>query len=186
MEESNELVEKEDARVGYQVAVDLWTYQGQLNWQRYNVMLVANSVIIAVIGAILSGQLAAQRSQPLLMISLAGVGFVLCIAWVLLTARGFDHHRYWILCAWGLEEHLGEAVRAVSKLQSLGAPEGVNLKVRHTENGEDELKTHRFGTFSRVPQGVVAYSVIVVFTGFYVVLIDLSILVLLRVALGVL
>ena len=35
----------ENAQIGYQVAVSLWTYQGSLNWNRFNVMLTANTHI---------------------------------------------------------------------------------------------------------------------------------------------
>ena len=42
--------EKEDARLGYQVATDLWAYEGQLLWSKFNAMLVANSIVLATIG----------------------------------------------------------------------------------------------------------------------------------------
>ena len=87
MNEPNELVEKENAQVGYQVAANVWTYQGQVIWNRFNVLLVANSVIIAVISAMLSG----ENPRSPLIASLAGLGFILCIAWILITARGFGY-----------------------------------------------------------------------------------------------
>jgi hypothetical protein len=40
MNEPNKLVEKENAPVGYQVAANVWTYQGQIIWNRFNVMWV--------------------------------------------------------------------------------------------------------------------------------------------------
>ena len=51
----------ENARVGYTKAVDLWIYMGGEVWSRFNVMLVANSIVLAAVGilasAILTGNL---------------------------------------------------------------------------------------------------------------------------------
>jgi len=48
--ESGNQDKKEDARIDYQVATTLWTYEGQLVWSKFNAMLVANSIVLAVIG----------------------------------------------------------------------------------------------------------------------------------------
>ena len=42
--------EPEDLRLGYQSAIALWTYEGNLVWSKFNAMLVANSVVAAIIG----------------------------------------------------------------------------------------------------------------------------------------
>jgi hypothetical protein len=111
MAEPRELVETENAQVGYQVAVGIWTFQGQMNWNRFNVILVANSVIIAVISAKRSG----ADPLPPLIVSLAILGIILCIAWVLITARGFAYLTYWFRCATELERHLGDGIRTTSR-----------------------------------------------------------------------
>ena len=106
-------VRKEDGRLGYQVAVDLWTYQGKINWDRYNVMLVANSIIAALIGVVFPS----HHQFPGLMIVLAVAALLLCLCWVLVTARGFDHHTYWGFCAWELEKlYLSSTVTTVFSL----------------------------------------------------------------------
>jgi len=171
--ENADVTEKEDIRVGYQAAVDFWTYQGQLNWNRFSVMLVANSVIIAVIGAIFSG----QHAPPHITMALCVVGLILCIAWVLLTARGFDHHTFWMLCAWELEEQLGDAVKLVSNLYSFNSGNEV------TFNRATETKQHRLGRLSKVSsQRWPAYIVIGLVAVVYIAVLIYSIRVILHIA----
>jgi hypothetical protein len=178
MNKPNEFVKKEDARVGYEVAASFWTYQGQLNWHRYNVMLVSNSVMLAVIGATLSS----QRLLPYLTLALAIVGLILCFVWVLLTARGFDHHKFWGLCAWELERHLGDEVKTVSKLQVFAKGDNVSFKVHSEETDKedtdkDEVRNHRFGRLSNVlSQKPLAFIVVAAFAVSYVVMVVFSFL----------
>ena len=40
----------ENARAGYQAAIDLWTFSSAQGWERFNIMLTANSILIAAIG----------------------------------------------------------------------------------------------------------------------------------------
>jgi hypothetical protein len=101
----------ENARVGYRVAVDLWTYQGNLNWNRFNVMLAANSIILSVIGVVLSS----QSFLPVFEVLFPAIGIVLCIVWAFLMVRGFDYHKYWSSQARELEEeYLSDVVKIVS------------------------------------------------------------------------
>ena len=90
----------ENARVGYEVAVNLWTYQGGLIWNRFNIMLTANSVIVSVIGILLSS----DSDLTIFAVLLPSVGLVLCAVWALLAARGFVYHKYWSSRARELEE----------------------------------------------------------------------------------
>ena len=50
-----------DVRVGYQVAVNLLNHEEQQMWVRSRVMLVANGIIVAVIGWSLSQHLGGLR-----------------------------------------------------------------------------------------------------------------------------
>jgi hypothetical protein len=164
MGELKEQAEKENARVGYQVAMNLWTFQGQINWNRFNVMLVANSVIVAVIGSMLSG----GNPLPSLIISLAVLGFVLCIVWVLLTARGFGYLSYWFLCAVELEKQLGGDVKIFSRFPSLRAGREVAFNGDRKGNDDGKVMTYRLGTWSRVSQKAGAYFIIAVFAISYI------------------
>jgi amino acid permease len=90
----------ENARVGYEVAVNLWTYQGSLIWNRFNIMLTANSVIVSVIGLLLSS----ESNLTIFAVLLPSVGLVLCAVWALLAARGFVYREYWASRAREIEE----------------------------------------------------------------------------------
>jgi amino acid permease len=105
----------ETARVGYEVAVNLWTYQGSLIWNRFNIMLTANSVLVSVIGVLLSS----DADLTVFAVLLPIVGLVLCVVWILLAARGFVYHKYWASRACELEEaYLRKVVRTVSEAKS--------------------------------------------------------------------
>jgi hypothetical protein len=89
----------ENAQIGYQAAVNLWTYEGGAIWARFNAMLVANSIVIAVIGIALTSEPAKGKLADFTSIA----GLVLSIIWWLLNTRGFDYHNHWIHSAKELE-----------------------------------------------------------------------------------
>lgn len=95
-------VDSEDARVGYQVAVSLWLYEGNLIWSRFNVMLIVHSLVVA---GIVQALLAQQSVSTIVAIGLSVFGFVMCVIWYGLIARGFDYQDYYVKTARELEEH---------------------------------------------------------------------------------
>jgi hypothetical protein len=143
----------ENARVGYQVAVNLWTFQSSLNWGRFNAMLTANSIIAAVIGIVLFN----SSSLIILRILLPVVGLVFCMFWVILMVRGRDYHRYWISQACELEEkYLSNAVTTVS---------GAESKDReHRKIHYSRLSRSKIGS----SQDVAIYGVILAFAVVYI------------------
>lgn len=102
----------DDIRLAYQTAVSIWTYEGNLIWSKYNAMLVANSIILAIIGFTIS----APNMPVLFSVATPLAGMALCVLWLLLTRRGFEYHRYWVLAARELEEqHLAPAIKTISR-----------------------------------------------------------------------
>ncbi len=102
----------ENARVGYQVAALLWTYEGSLLWAKFNAMLLANSVLLGSIGVALT----ASRPLPLIGLLISALGVVLCLAWWAMTSKGVAYHNYWVHSARELEErYLGDSVSTVSR-----------------------------------------------------------------------
>src|SRR5690349_10694594 len=75
-----------DIQIGYQAAVALWIYEGNLIWSKFNALLVANSIVLAVFGLSLGSS---RLPQPF-TIGLPIAGIILCAAWAILTKRGFD------------------------------------------------------------------------------------------------
>ena len=82
--------EKEDVRLGYQMAITMWNYYGQVLWSKYNAMLVANSIVLACISFI---------DSQLFKILLAIAGVLLCFAWNMIHARGNAYHNYFFWSA---------------------------------------------------------------------------------------
>ena len=117
---------REDARAAYAAAVSLWTYEGDTIWARFNAMLVANSVILALIGLLYG----VADIPPLFKKSLPIAGLVLCGVWLIITKRAFDYYTYWILSARELEEeHLSPVAKTISRGGAFAAGEKVSLRV---------------------------------------------------------
>jgi len=128
----------ENARIGYQAAVSLWTYEGAAIWARFNAMLVANSIVMAVIGLALTSEPAKEKLADFTSIA----GLALCIIWCLLNTRGFDYHDHWIHSAKKLETYL-RPVKTVSRCR-------------------------RFSPAGFVRAAWASYAVIVIFAGMYI------------------
>lgn len=84
--EENQQIEK--ARIGYQTAVGLVGLVSQEIYSRFNAMLTANSIIIAIIGWTLTRE---QNLPMPLTILLPVVGLILCSLWF----RFVKHGVYW-------------------------------------------------------------------------------------------
>jgi len=159
LKESNNQDNKKNAQIGYQVATTLWTYEGQLVWSKFNAMLVANSIILAVIGLAIS-------SQDKLLIFLMGMsiaGLIFCVLWFLIIKRGFDNYIYWILSVRELEEqHLTDIIKTVSR----GGNFADGKKIQLTINGKNkDYQMSWLGRLIRVEWA--SYLVITVFAVMY-------------------
>lgn len=117
----------ENAQAAYQAAIDLWTYQGAQVWGTFNVMLVANSIIIAAIALFITSD---HKPSPLILILFALPGFLLCILWFLLTQRANEYQTYYTLSARELEErYLSKSVKTVSRGGRFGEGDPVELQI---------------------------------------------------------
>jgi hypothetical protein len=155
-EGSVDAVALENARMGYEVAVTLWTYQGDLNWNRFNAMLTSNGVIVSVIGYLL----ASGNELTLFAVALPIVGLVVCALWALFAARGFVYHRYWGSRARELEEaYLGPAVRTVSKARSLRKGGEVEFKGLSKLGGQKEVTYAVILIYALVFVAALAYTI---------------------------
>lgn len=150
----------EDARTGYQAAVDLWTYEGEQNWARFNVMLVANSIIIAVLGLTLTS----QERLASMSIVLSIVGLILCAAWFVITKRGFDYQNYYVMSARELEERfLSNVIETASRGGTFAQGCPVSIQI------DGKPKTLRMSRWSRIASaGRVSLIVVLVFAAVYV------------------
>ena len=102
--------EKQDIRVGYQVAMNIDLHEEQQMWARSNAMLVANGLIVASLG--LSVEKTSFRGLPLLVV-VSVAGLLLCVIWCCLIARTAIKATIWVREANRLERGLHCDVRTI-------------------------------------------------------------------------
>ena len=153
------------ALAGYQAAIDLWTYQGEQWWARFNVMLVANSIVIA--GAMLARPSTAADEGSTLFVGVFPVllpiaGLALCVAWWLLIEHERAWAMYYVASARELEGCLSPCVETVSRGRCFA--QGKEVRIRN-EPGQTQMRW-----FERVPARHIGRSVIAVFFLLYLFL----------------
>lgn len=116
----------ENARVGYQATLDLWNTQAQLASSRFNVMVIANSIILGTIGL----AIAYNRSFPLFFTqALSLLGIVLCLVWLHAHSRASQYNNYLVWSARELESHLSDCIATVSRGASFSEGYEVTLTI---------------------------------------------------------
>jgi len=86
----------------YRTALELYVYEGNLTWNRYNVMVVATSILTTNIGYLLSS----PTPNKLMITFLAGVGIALSILWYSITSQGFWSCKHYYYLAMHIESEL--------------------------------------------------------------------------------
>jgi hypothetical protein len=81
----------DDARVGYEVAAELWIYQGTAAWARFSAMLLANSIILVAVATML-----ADRVMVCAIPFLPLAGFAICTFWLTIFERGAEWELHYI------------------------------------------------------------------------------------------
>lgn len=157
-----------DLETAYQVAVDLWTYEGNLIWAKFNALLVANGLYLPTY--ILAQSIA--NVSRFLLILLPVAGLVVCGAWFLLTKRGFETYVYWVLSARELEKRLPSSpTNVIQRGGAFADGEVVSIEVDHRRRSLRLSPTSRTLTAARI-----AYAIIGVFAVVYVALVILALL----------
>jgi hypothetical protein len=85
----------------YSTAIQLLTYEGQVAWSRYNAMVTAQSIFIAIVVGIL-----VNRQLVVFIPFLSLMAILICFFWLVMTIRNFAMLKYYILCARELEEKI--------------------------------------------------------------------------------
>ncbi len=91
---------KSDIQVSYEQAIELYMYEGQLVWSRFQSMLVMNTILFGAIGISLSS----NKPNEFILIVLSFIGFLLSVILFVATIRGFASNKFWALCAREIEE----------------------------------------------------------------------------------
>lgn len=127
MGDSEDILEKENARVGYQVAVSIMLHEEQAIWSRSSAMLAANGIIIATMGVVLTKLITLVDSDSLkgntgllvvaglfaIVIVLGLVGWLLCNLWHCLIGRTRKKCRCWEQSARKLEKLMRPTVKTL-------------------------------------------------------------------------
>jgi amino acid permease len=150
----------ENARVGYQAAMSTAIAVDQVIWSIFNTMIVANSIVVAGIGLVITN----QPSSSLYKILLSIIGVILCFVWFFMAKRHRDYFDYLILSAREIEEkYFSQSVVTVSRSSFYSKGQAVVLRI-----GEEQT-IRRMSFWSRLMKGeVAAYTIIIVFVVIYV------------------
>jgi len=168
MKESVNQPEIDNARIGYQVAVSLWIYEGELLWSKFNTLIVANSIILATTSLTMS----TSNCLKVFSIGMPIVGITLCGLWFLLAKRGFSNHRYWILSARELEENfLRNSVKTISRGGDFRDGKKIEIKIG---NKPKQLQMSCYARLLR--DEWISYFFIGVFLAIYVVILLVNIM----------
>ncbi|MCE7925626.1 MAG: hypothetical protein DYG98_21450 [Haliscomenobacteraceae bacterium CHB4] len=161
---------KEVAKLGYETAVQLWIYEGELIWSKYNAMLVANSIVMGILGfAISSSNVSVPKYY---MIGLCVVGIVLCLAWYQLMKRGYDTLIYWVFSALEIEaNHFSPTLEIFQRGRKFSSGEKVEFLIGDKKLEHKASKTHQLFRVATMGNLVIAifvmlYLVILGFTVF--------------------
>ncbi len=155
-------VERTRADIAYQVAIQMLIYEGNLVWNRFNVFVVANSIIIFTIGVLATSEVRFKHFTLLLI----PVGIFFCLLWSILTNRGFLQftHHHW--SAIDLEERYSSQLGSVmSKTKDFGEGKKINYKI----NGIDCSKQLKW-IEQKLSVRLVAKLTIRVFIAIYIIL----------------
>lgn len=110
--EDVDAVRRQNALIGHQMAINLFWYQGEQVWARFNVMLFANSVVIGSVGL----AIASQHQLGVLTLLLSITGLLLCAIWFMQMQREAEYSAYCIFAARELEEkYLSDPVKTLSR-----------------------------------------------------------------------
>lgn len=92
---TNKAIEK------YQVAVNKNISESEILWNRYNALLVFNSLLLTSIGFVYGNKF---EFPSIILKSLPVFGLITCYLWFITTFRGFQWIKFWITSARKIED----------------------------------------------------------------------------------
>jgi hypothetical protein len=116
----------ENARVGYQAALTVWIEKTRMIWSRFNMMVVANSLILGAIILTIGNNHA--LSAPFTRI-LCLVGLAVSFAWLAAHRRACQLNSYLLSSARELESHLADPVATISRAMIFSQGDEVTLTI---------------------------------------------------------
>jgi len=158
----------ENARVGYQTTLTIWIAQTRMMWSRFNVMIVANSIILGAINLTIGDNhpLSASFTRPLCL-----VGLVVSLAWLNAYRRACQDNSYLLSSARELESYLVDPVVTISRGAMFSEGNEVTLTI------DGEKKKLRLSWLARTQLAKTesfSYFVIAVFMVLYIALLFMA------------
>jgi hypothetical protein len=92
----NRKIKLENARVKYSSVIDLKNAEGQIQWSRYNAMLVVNTIFLGFIGSSYNKDFYLPDFLYFVLELLPVLGLILCLCWYKMTERGFIWTQFWM------------------------------------------------------------------------------------------
>ena len=147
-----------NARVGYQVAANICFQSGALVWSQFNVLLVANSIIIVAIGMAMTSS--TPDKYPIFLILMPGLGICLCIFWLLIMIRGTKQYDYYMYSARELEEkYLSNPIKTLSRGGDFLQGENIKIEIKQ----RSDLESYKLNVLGKLPMRYASIVVIVIF-----------------------
>jgi len=156
----------ENARVGYQAAVNQLTNAQNLTWERINLVIVANSIFVGATVLALTGQRLSRILVPVLCVA----GLILNVLWLHLFSRAYDYSVYLVKSARELEElYLSDPIRTLSRGAQFADGKTVQIEIG---GKTEECQLSAFSSLARAKY--TCWGVITVFGAFYFLMLVLS------------
>ena len=116
----------ENARVGYQAALTIWIAKTRMIWSRFNMMVVANSLLLGAIILTIGNNhpLSARFTRALCL-----VGLAVSFAWLAAHRRASQHNGYLLSSARELENFLADPVVTISRAAMFSQGSEVTLTI---------------------------------------------------------
>lgn len=95
-----------DLKSACQTTQQMYIHEAQLLWQRYNVLLVVNSMLLAMLGFV---------KLPFLSISISLAGIITCFLWYQITVRGFASTVQWARELENMEKSLPDSLKVFTR-----------------------------------------------------------------------
>lgn len=108
--EDNSIVSMKQERLlaGFQAAVDLKIYEGELVWSRFSTILTTQTILFAAIGFFIQNGSGINKDNVFSFLFLSIVGLLISFFWFEMTSRGFTFNSFWAKCAREMEAKISQ------------------------------------------------------------------------------
>lgn len=111
--------ELENARIKYSSTIGLKCSEGEIQWNRYNAMLVANTIIIGLISFTFNRDFNFPVGFKVIFWLTPMLGLLLCKYWYQVTDRGFIWSHFWMKKANEIENQIEGQINPVQEGENL-------------------------------------------------------------------